>query len=71
MWRRIAVTVLAAAGLALWSLTTGAQVIEGDGCRQACFAQKSECVSACGTHSNPIECEADCRDALNDCLDRC
>lgn len=58
-------------GVALWSVVTAAQVIHTDSCRQACQERKSVCVSACGRHENPMECEEECHDALEDCLRDC
>ena len=70
--RKMVLVVLAAACLlAAWSFAPAAQVIEGDGCVQACFEQKAECVSACGEHSNPMECESECREQLEDCQRQC
>jgi hypothetical protein len=66
------VVLLAAACLvAIWSLTTSAQVIDSTPCEQSCYEQKSTCVSGCGTHTDPVECEAQCDDELGDCLRQC
>ncbi len=70
--RKIMLVVLAAVGLlAAWSFAPAAQVIDGNACVQACFEQHAACVSACGTHGNPIECEAECREQLDDCRRSC
>ena len=66
------VVLLAAACLVtIWSFITSAQVIDSSACEQSCYEQKSICVSACGTHTNPVECEAQCHDELLDCLKQC
>ena len=44
---------------------------DDDPCRQACQDEQSRCVTVCGDHPNPVECEADCREASEDCEDRC
>ena len=41
----------------VWSVTVGAQAIESTPCRDACFEQKAGCISRCGEHIDPIECE--------------
>jgi hypothetical protein len=72
MRRPILVVLIAIAGmLAIWSLTTSAQVIDSSPCEQSCYEQKSICVSACGTQTNPVECEAQCHDEVVDCLEEC
>jgi len=48
-----------------------AQVIEADACVEACHQQKSACVQACGQHANPMQCDSECRELLEDCLDTC
>jgi len=49
-----------------------ALALEGDdACRQVCQDEHSRCVTVCGDHPNPVECEADCREASDDCEDRC
>jgi len=67
--------VLAAAALGtLWllsGLATTAQSEADDACRQSCEDQSSECVSACGQHSNPVECEARCHDGRFECIQSC
>ena len=40
-------------------------------CQDACQAELRQCVEACGRHSNPIECEADCRRDADDCQGDC
>ena len=53
------------------SFITSAQVIDSNACEQSCYEQESICVSECDTHTNPVECEAQCHDELTDCLRRC
>jgi hypothetical protein len=64
---RLAVACL----VAIWSFATWAQVIDSTPCQKSCYDQKSLCVSECGTHNNPVECEARCDDQLADCLREC
>ncbi len=72
MSKSILFTLLAAASLvAIWSFATGAQVIDSTPCQKSCYEQKSACISACGTETNPVECEARCDDQLADCLQQC
>jgi hypothetical protein len=58
--------VLASAGGVAW-----AQIDEPSACEQACSEQEQACVTACGEQSNPIECEASCRDDGESCRERC
>jgi hypothetical protein len=55
----------------LVSFDTSAQVIDSDPCQQACYEQQSSCVSACGTHTDTVECEGRCEDQLEDCVRHC
>jgi hypothetical protein len=72
MRRAILVALLAAAVvLAMWSFAGWAQLIDSTPCQKSCYEQKSMCVSACGTHANPVECEAQCDDQLDECLQQC
>lgn len=72
MRRAVLVAMLGAACLlSLWSFGTWAQVIDSSPCEQSCYKQKSICVTACGEHTNPVECEAQCQDDLLDCLREC
>lgn len=72
MRRRVIASLFAAAGLAaIWSLSTGAQIDEPTPCEESCQEQKTECVTACGTHPDPVDCEAECHDQLADCLEEC
>ena len=65
------VLVLAVAALATWSLVAWGQAIEENPCRRACYEEQSSCVDDCGEHNNPVECEGECRDAVEDCLREC
>jgi hypothetical protein len=66
------VVLLAAASLVtIWSFISSAQAIDSNACEQSCYEQKTICVSACETHTNPVECEAQCDDELIDCLKQC
>jgi len=72
MRKPVLVALLATAWLvAMWSFATSAQVIDSSPCQESCYEQKSVCVSACGTESNPVECETQCHDQLVDCLRQC
>jgi len=72
MRRSVLVTLFAAAcGVAIWSFATSAQVIDATPCQKSCYEQHSACVSACGAHDNPIECEARCDDQFEDCDAEC
>ena len=55
----------------IWAFATWAQVIDSTPCEKSCYEQKSECVTACGEHTDPIECEGQCEDHLQDCLEQC
>ena len=71
--RRVAlIALLVVVGLVvIGGIATWAQVIDGSPCEHACYEQKSLCISECGEHPNPVECEAVCHDALPDCLKEC
>ncbi len=72
MRRRLNRLALAAGGtLAAWIGVALAQNPEEGPCHQACAQQETRCVEDCGHHDNPMECEADCRDASWNCRDRC
>lgn len=66
---RLGLVAALAAGIT-WGLAH-AQAIEGDPCRQACYEEHTLCVDACSGHGDPIQCEARCRDQLEDCLRGC
>lgn len=44
---------------------------EGDRCRSECQAQHEICIDSCGEHSDPVDCDSACREASEDCQDRC
>jgi len=72
MHRRTFAVLLAAVCLwVAWSFMTSAQVIDSTPCEQSCYERKSICVDGCGRHGNPVECEAECEDDLDDCLRQC
>lgn len=48
-----------------------AQIIDSNDCERACYEQESACARACGEHTNPMECDATCRDDRDDCLREC
>jgi hypothetical protein len=62
-------TTLLVLGLIFWWSTSQAQ---GEPtCKQACEEQEQACLSACSEHSNPIECESDCRNDAYLCSKQC
>ncbi|MGH0038281.1 MAG: hypothetical protein ACQGVK_24885 [Myxococcota bacterium] len=68
----VAALVIGACLLGMSSLVGGAETpLVDDACEQSCRVQESECISACGRHEDPVECEGECRDALQDCLRGC
>ena len=44
---------------------------EENSCAAACRDAKERCLTSCGTHSNPIECDDRCEEEAEDCADRC
>ncbi len=67
--RRILGMLLIVIALTAWWSTTYAD--GEDDCKSACEMQRKQCVEACGEHPNPVECDADCRDDLEDCDRHC
>ena len=65
------ILVATACAAALGSFAVWAQVTDGNPCQTACYEQKAACVSACGTHPNPIECDTGCHEQLTECLNQC
>lgn len=65
--------LLISAGIAgaLASLEAQSQAIDASACEQACSEEHASCVSACGDHEDPVECEEQCRDRLEDCRMQC
>lgn len=69
--RSIALPVLtflavAAAALAVWAQDSGREA-----CVEVCREEHAQCVESCGSHGNPMECESECRRALQDCSHDC
>jgi hypothetical protein len=65
------VLVLLSALVALAVFAASAQIGDEDACRTECRDEHSRCVTLCGEHSNPIECENSCQGQLEDCDARC
>jgi hypothetical protein len=61
--------LLIALSLTAWLSTTQAE--SRDACEAACQEEHQQCIEVCGQHSNPVECDSDCRDAAQDCHRRC
>jgi hypothetical protein len=61
-----ALCVMAAAGTVVW-----AQDADRDSCVDACQQAKARCVTTCGTHDNPMECEEDCQVTAEACTRQC
>ena len=40
-------------------------------CEAACEAVHEQCVDVCSEHSNPAECDSQCREQLEDCTRAC
>lgn len=49
----------------------GAQVIDATACSNACERRQGECMQQCAEHPNPMDCESECRERAEDCLDAC
>jgi hypothetical protein len=67
------VSLLSIACLAL-ALPAGvpyAQTMGESECREACAEQRRTCVERCAEHPDPIDCEARCDDAAEDCAASC
>jgi hypothetical protein len=63
---------MAATALMLaWSLVAGAQDMDDSACEVACADQKSECITYCSRDDNPVECESECEDGYQRCLEAC
>ena len=65
------ITALAATSLvALWFTTSRAQ--DGrEACPQECEQQATQCLEACGTEDDPMECESSCRNDAWECKTDC
>lgn len=57
-------------GTTLWWSSPQAQDQEA-ACKASCQEQQQYCIQACSEHPDPVECDANCRDALRDCRRRC
>ena len=69
--RRLSLILLLASALALIFVSADAQIGDEDPCRTACREMESDCVSECGSHSDPIECEDRCQAAAEQCKADC
>jgi hypothetical protein len=65
----IGAAVLVACVVAAWGSASGD--MEDGPCRQACHENHAACVETCGDHSNPVECDSECSETLQDCLREC
>lgn len=44
---------------------------EYDACEAACRAAKVQCITSCGEHDDPMECDAGCEEQAQACLEQC
>ncbi len=51
--------------------TPGAQVIDATACSDACERRQGDCMQQCAEHPNPMDCEGECRERAENCLDAC
>lgn len=58
--------LMVVAGSVAW-----AQRADRDSCVEACRQAKAECIDTCDVHDNPVECDEDCQDAVEDCIRQC
>jgi len=65
----LATACLLAIGMVVF--TAWAQDEEEGSCTAACHEAKERCLTSCGTHSNPIECDDRCEEEAEDCVERC
>ncbi len=65
------ISAIAASCLMVLGFAASAQDEGRDACVEACREQNADCVSACGAHGDPIECEERCDDAVEDCIRNC
>ena len=63
----VGTTVLLASTLA-WSIAQGR---DEEACKSECEWARKLCVEECARHSNPSECDAQCRDDARDCVHAC
>ncbi len=40
-------------------------------CEEQCDAVHSQCVAVCSEHSNPVECDSQCREQSEECTQAC
>ena len=68
-------TLLAFLVLVVWTfigISAGhAQVIDADPCQKECNREHARCVDTCGDDDNPEECDAQCNEDWQDCLQEC
>jgi hypothetical protein len=69
--RVLTVLLLLAGALVLAFFSAHAQIDEQDSCRISCRAALSECLTRCGSHSDPIECEDGCQSGAQECESAC
>ena len=70
--RRAMVWEAVCLGLVVTGSSVGrAQGPGADVCERVCSEREASCITACGEHDDPIECEAACRDAAAACEREC
>jgi hypothetical protein len=69
--RVLTVLLLLAGILGLAFFSAQAQIGDEDRCRSGCRDAQAECTSACGAHSNPMECEDECEQQAQECKASC
>jgi hypothetical protein len=62
---------LAAVFALAWASVTPANDPERFACERTCKEQEDDCLSYCGQHSNPVECQAECREVAQECAEDC
>jgi len=62
----IAVCLIAMAGSPASALDE-----EYDACEAACRAAKVQCITSCGEHDDPMECDARCEEQAQECREEC
>ncbi len=65
----LATAGLLAVGMAVF--TAWALDEEEGSCAAACREAKERCLTSCGAHSNPIECDDRCEEEAEDCVEQC
>lgn len=56
-------------GMTFWWSTSQAQ--DEQSCKAECQEQQQACIEFCSEHSNPVECETNCRNDAYECAKRC